>query len=250
MHSTCKLDEAYDAKCISEGKDSDLCEGGGGGGGNCGWMLQPEECSVNLLEGFCKCPAGQFCNMESYFSGTGNCELCKECTSTPDAESCYTCGLPWEGADQCFEQCSKPGALTQGAREDNCIACPCGFELELIDHCKTMDSNGACTAWCDTSKDADGMCTQIVEKKFRNKPGAKCKTMKATKAEATVAGDFYTSEKPRCVGKCVPIGQATCPMKKVLPCRVELLLLAVSCNLIMELLSFENFCRHLLALPL
>ena len=200
--NSCPLDEAYEGKCLPQGKDSDLCEtGGGGGGGN--------YCSPSSDDA---CPSGQFCNMDYGYGGV--CEACKGCTSTPDAESCFTCGLPWEGAQQCFDKC-QGDALTASLKDDNCVACPCGYELDLIDHCKKMNENGECEETCDAKND-EGQCTEIVAEKDRKNIKAKagqCKTMKIDCDSQT--DDSCTKDKPRCLGKCVLIGQATCPMKKV-----------------------------------
>jgi hypothetical protein len=188
-----------------------------------------------------KCHDGYFCAMYSEYGGT--CMKCDRCTSPPNVDGCYSCGLQaWAplGVQECSSQCG-PQAL-QGKANDNCIACPCGYELELVEHCKEKNAAGNCESFCEEGKDVKGACTQMVPSSVQETwtTGEKackiikddCKCTKDGKKECTCGGNKAdpktdcdcddqnnrdpvckcTKNKPKCVGKCVPIGTASCPM--------------------------------------
>ena len=190
-----------------------------------------------------KCHSGYFCAIYDleYGGGTGTCMKCDRCTSPPNVDGCYTCGLQqWAplGVQECSSQCG-PLAL-EGKPDDNCIACPCGYELELVEHCKGKNAAGQCETFCEEEKDVKGACTQMVPSSVQQtwttgeeackiiKDDCKCTpdhgkecTCGGNKADPASDCDCQdsnnpvckcTKSKPKCVGKCVPIGEAKCPM--------------------------------------
>ena len=187
-----------------------------------------------------KCHAGYFCAIYDLEYG-GSCVKCDRCTSPPNVDGCNTCGLQqWAplGVQECSSQCG-PLAL-EGKPDDNCIACPCGYELELVEHCKEKNAAGKCETFCEEDKDVKGACTQMVPSSVQQTwtTGVKpckiikddCKCTPDQKKECTCGGNKAdpasdcdcqdsnnpvckcTKSKPKCVGKCVPIGEAKCPM--------------------------------------
>ena len=68
----------------------------------------------------------------------GICRKCTDCVSNPDAKGCSTCGLSSNGEEDCQAQCSGDG-LSAGLPNTNCVACPCGMEIDLKGHFETRE---------------------------------------------------------------------------------------------------------------
>ena len=249
--SACQTPDSYTNKCVPKTGDDDICASDTEEGKDCGYL--GDYMTQGDPYAFTPCATGYFCNMDDgyyYYGNRGVCEKCTGCTSPPSVDGCYTCGLPFEGATECESQCGAQAMA--GKADDNCIACPCGYELELVEHCKTKDADGKCTEFCEQGKDGN-TCTQMVKSSDQKDwtSGEKtclkikndCKCTKNGKNECTCSGStdsngnaltpdpasdcdcsgakpvcLCTKDTPKCVGKCVPKGEARCPMTAASKC--------------------------------
>ena len=219
------------------GGDDVACESqDSGGGSECGYIIPPvsnttweptsggggmsSSAAGHPPVKFTACNPGYFCSMEAcnpgYFCSMdkclssfpthcdnwrGTCQKCTDCTTTPDANGCGTCGLSGQGTDECIQECSD-GKATASAPDDNCIACPCGYELDLVEHCKKKDADGECEEWCDSDRDESRTCMSLVPAKDRKKDWTSnentCKIIKSDcvctkngpKKECTCSGEY------------------------------------------------------------